>query len=400
MPPAQMQQPALTSLQGILVPTESVNPQAFFANTRRQVVLQKTISAFAGLGATDTIPILQSGILAEIVLKLTGSVVVALPTGTCATTALWPYGILKAARFSANGVSNLINAGGWELRARELVCNGELNDRGVANGIGGASPGTSRTQGTLGLASESWGLGSNVTAVAANTYNFDLTLKVPVAHDQVNLLGAIFAQTSSTALELNLDWESLANLFTLTGTATATVSMSVYPEAVVYSIPANPKGGIWVPNLSAFHSFVKTKAPNAVSNGLNEIKLAGRGVGRQLMRVLFRTFSGTAPGAPLAMTATNYTTPYWRYGGNTTPEQWIDGQDLREYNERVAGSDLGGFAGFGMLDWDSQWAFRDSIDEGAASELRFGFTIPNAVGLTSPYTEYTQETILAGATAA
>lgn len=390
---------ANVTMQGISVPASSVNPNEFFKRTRRQVFLQRTIPQSAGPGSTDTITILQTGVLSEVIVRLVGTIVVTLPTGTCASTWAWPYDLVRAARFSANGVANLINCSGWHLKARDIMRRGALDDRGVPQGIGGASPGTSRTQGTLSLASESWGVGQAVTAIPAGTYNFDLQIPIPVAHDPVNLLGAIFAQTTSTALELNLDYNPLGSLFTLTGTATVALAYSATVEAVVFSLPANPAGGIFVPNLSAFHQLIASKAPNAISVGANEIKLAGSGPGRQLMRLFFRTMNGTVPSA-LPVNATNYSQPYWRFGGNTTPEQWTDGQDLREWNERLFNTDFGGTEGFAVLDWDSQWAFRDSIDEATASELRFGFTIPQGVSLTSPYTEYVQEVILAGTTAA
>lgn len=392
------QAPQVT-LQGIVVPASAINPQEFMKRTRRQVFLQKTISASNGLGSTDTITILQTGVLSELLVRLVGSVVVTPNAGTVATNWRWPYDLVRAVRFSANGVANLTNCNGWFLKLRDNLRRGELDDRGVINAVGGASPGTARTQGTLSLASESWGLGQNVTAIGAGTYNFELVIPVSIAHDPVNLLGAIFAQTTSTALELNIDYANLVDLFTLTSNATVTMSWAVFCEAVVFSIPANPAGGIFLPNLSAFHQLIQTKAPNAVSNGNNEIKLAGSGPGRMLMRIMFRTFNGATP-VVLPMNATNYSQPYWRYGGNTTPEQWQDGQDLREQNERLFNSDVGGLEGFGVIDFDSQWSFRDAVDEASASELRFGFSIPNGVSLTSPFTEYCQEVILAGATAA
>lgn len=399
------QPPPNLTFQGIVVPGSSLNPKAFFAGTRRQYVLQKTLGAWQGFGNTDVVDTLRSGILSGYYIKLSGSLQINIGTGTVATTTRWPYYLLRAARFQANGQSNLINADGWHLRAREFMCNAQFTDRGVSNGVGGASPGTARTQGTMALSSESWGVGSNVTAIPTGNYDVELSFYVPVAYEQKMLTGAVFCQTLSTTLELDMDWANLTDLFILTGNATVTFTPTVTVEAEMFTIPSDGQGGMFLPNLSAFHSFIGSRAPNAIAIGNNEVTLAGQGVGRQLMRVIWRIQNGAAPAAiaPLlpitAAGVIQLQQPYWRYGTNTTPETWLDGQDLRYLNERDYGVDLAILEGFQCIDFDRIWAFRDSVDEGSATELRFGETIAGGVVLTTPFLEYTQDVILAGAAA-
>jgi hypothetical protein len=125
------------------------------------------------------------------------------------------------------------------------------------------------------------------------------------------------------------------------------------------------------------------------------------------MRILWRTQNGPAPaytpvipGGPGGGGATpNVTQPYWRYGTNTTPETFLDGQDLRYMNERDYGVDLAALTGFECIDFDRSWAFRDSVDEGSATEIRFGYSISSGVSLNAPLCEYSQDVILAGAAA-
>jgi hypothetical protein len=389
-------------MQGIQVPASAVNPQAFFAATRRQNLLFKTLGTNAGFGNTDLIPVLQTGILSHIRVRVFGTLTTANGTGTVASTFRWPYYLIRALRFTANGQSNLINCDGWALRLIALADRGPLDDRGVVNGIGGASPGTQVNQGTMAMSSESWGVGSGVTAIAPGSYDVELMFDIPVAYDNITLLGAIFAQTQSTDLEVAIDWANLSDLFVLTGTATATFTPSVQVEGTVYTIPS-VNNGIVIPNLSAFHSLTATRAPNNIAVGNNEITLAGQGVGRKLMRLTFRTMNGTGPSAtpqPLGMNATNYAQPYWRFGGNTTPETWADGRAFRAFAEELYNADIGSLAGYGAFDFSSIWAQRDSVDEGSATQLRFGFTIPNGVTLTTPFTEYLQQVIVSGAVAA
>lgn len=387
------------ALQGVVVPQSAVKPDVFFKKTRRMRIKQDGFT-FPGVGQTQRLSMRQVGIIGGLYIKFSGQVVVTLGGGTAATTNQWPYNLCRNIRFSANGQSNLINVSGWNLKPRECMARSDHNDRGVARGIGGASPGTSRTQGTMSMANEDWGLGQNVTAIvgAPTTYPVELEWYVPVAFDKVDLTGAIFAQTSATDLALELDFATQAELFTLTGAATAAVTGSFVVEADVYTIPQDGDGGIVVPDLSVFHSLIQTRYTSP-SNGLNEIRLAGQGVGRQLMRMWFRTWSGAVP-APLAMNATNYGNVGWRYGGNDTPEVYQDGKANAYWAEDLFGVDFAQQQGFGVLDWSSEFAFRDSIDEGAATELRLLVEIPSGVSLTSPYIEYVQETLFAGSVGA
>jgi hypothetical protein len=386
------------TFQNVVLPASSLNPPAFFALTRRQKVLQKQISAFGGLGGTDTIAQQRAGIVSGYEIHVVGSVVITTPTGAVASTAGWPYNLLRAARFQANGQSNLINASGWALRMREVARREGFDDRGVAQFIGGASPGTARTQGTFAFTSESWGVGQNVSAIPAGTYNFDLSFYIPVAYNPKTLVGAIFAQTQSTSLELNLDWANLSDIFTVTGTSTCVISAAVTVEADMFTIPSDGKGGLYLPNLSTFHSFISQKAPNQIGQGNNEITLAGQGVGRQLMGIFWRTWNGATP-APVIPTANNVMSPYWRYGTNTTPETWQDGQTLRIENERDYNTDIAQFQGYQAIDFDKEFGFRDAVDEGSATEIRFGYSLTSNVTIAGAFCEYSQDVLLVGAAA-
>jgi hypothetical protein len=389
-----MAQTPTAVMQGIEVPTSSIDPANFFRLTRRLNIPFKT-GSFAGLGQTDTTQLLQTGIVSGVTVKTTGTLTVTPGTGTVATTSKWPYGVAKNVRFSANGQSNLINCSGIHLKVREIMQRGDLNDRGVSQNIGGAYPGTARTQGTLSLSSESWGVGQNVTAVAGGSYPVELEWYLPIAFDDLNLLGAIFAQTSATDLVIAIDWASQSDLFTLTGNATVSLSMSTTYEATLYTIPQGPNGSVIVPDLSAFHSIIQTRY-GTPTNGLNEIRLSGQGVGKQLLRLWWSTYNN---GTPLALNATNYGQVGWRYGGNDTPEIYPDGKLMAYRAEKLYNTDLGSFAGVGAFDFCSENAFRDSVDEGTATELRLMLEIPNAVTLTTPYVEYVAETVSAGASA-
>ena len=373
-------------MQGIAVPAESVDPIQFFARTRRQVTNEKTF-AYAGLGAEDPVVIKKAGIVAGIMIKFSGTLTTAQGSGAVATTRRWPYDLLKYCRFTANNQSNLINCSGLKLKLREILANNDIDDRGVSNTIGASSV----SQGTLGRAADVWGVGSGQTAITDAARAVELSWFVPVAEDEVDLHGAIFAATSSTELSLTMGWETAANLFTLTGTATATLTGTVTLQLIRYSIPLGPNGEIVVPDLSVFHGLIGNRN-TTIQTGDNEVTLIGQGSGKSLLRVFYQLWSGATP-APIAMNNTNFGPQWWAYGANETPERFVDGQALREWNEHLYDSDIGGQWGFGAHDFAVQNAFRDAIDMGTTSELRIGVNVLAA--LTSPSLEYVQEVVFA-----
>jgi hypothetical protein len=393
-----MTAPAPTQImQGIEVPTSSVNPKQFFAQTRRLNVLQKNLGAFAGLGNSDTISILQTGVLGGLMIQLTGSIVTS-GTGTTATTGRWPYDLPKAVRFSANGQSNLINCHGGKLKAREIMHKGDLTDRGVVRGIGGASPGTQVNQGTMSLNTEAWGIGSNVTAIANGTYPFELEWFVPVAFDQMTLTGAIFAQTSATDLALSIDWAPLSDLFVFTGNNTAVFTGALNIFSTLYTIPQAANGQIIIPDLSTFHSLIESRA-TGIALGDNEIRLAGQGVGKQLLRLYGQIWNGTTL-APVPVNTTNYGNIQWKFGGQDIPETWNNGNAHAHVVEKLFDCDLATLQGIWCHDFASENAFRDSVDEATATELRFLVNLTNNVTLAGQSAiEYVQETASIGSAA-
>jgi hypothetical protein len=380
-------------LQGVEAPNVDVLPDAFYPATRRLLFPMRAITPIAGFGSTDSTQLRQTGIVAGLYIRVTGTLVFG---GTITGTSMswrWPLNLIRACRVSANGQSNLVNCNGAQLKFLEFAANTDLNDRGVSHTIGAT---TGVTQGTLSLSAEDWGtsgansLGPGFTVPATGTYTVDLEYFVPVAADQVSLIGAVYAQSSATNLTLDIDWETQANLVTLGGSATLTNTLQYQVQGLVYSIP-NVGGRYAVPDLSQFHQLAGFRTAN-VAQGDNEALLPGTGVGRKLLRLAFQVTQGATP-QPLAMTAANYGPIGWRYGGNDTPEIVANGQQLRYINERTYSTDVGKNWGFGCWDFASQFALRDVVDEGATSDLRLYFNLVSAP--TSPFAEILQETLFA-----
>lgn len=381
-------------MQGQDVPAANVNPAAFFEHTRRGMFGMKSISPISGLGSTDQVQLRQTGVIAGLEIRVSGTITFG---GTITGTVMsyeWPYNLLRAVRLSANGQANLINASGTHLKALSMM-KPDSQDRGVSKPVAA----TTATQGTFALNSEDWGtsagntVGPGKTVPATGTYTVDFTIFVPVAFDSKTLTGAIYAQTSSTALELAIDWSTQAQILaTLGGTATFAQALSYQVQGIVYSIP-NVGGKFVVPDLSAFHSVIGFERRD-IGQGDNEVLLPGVGVGRQLMRVAYNVLpSGVGSTAPLQVNATNFGQLGWRYGGNDTPEIVANGQQLRALNERLYNSDIGNVWGYACWDFANEWAFRDSVDEGATSDLRLLINLASAPS--APVLRCFQETIFA-----
>lgn len=388
----QVGQP-ISTLQGVAAQNVVVNPEAFYPATRRLKFAMKSPGAIAGLGSTDSTQLKQTGIIAGVDVRIFGTVVFG---GTITGTSMsyrWPYDLVRAARISANGQANLINASGLKLKALQMTQD-RVNDRGVSRSVGSGTV----QQGSLSLASEDWGtsgvnkLGPGASVAATGTYSVDMVIRVPIAFDPRTLLGAIFAQTAQTNLTCDIDYANQSDLLTLGASATVAFNLQSEISGVVYTIP-QVGGQFVVPDLSVFHQFVQSRS-TSLSQGDNEIMLPGTGIGRQLMRVFFQTWTGTgASASPLGMSAANFGQLGWRYGGNDTPEVYRTGTNLRYDNEDCLGVDLGGVWGFGAHDWCADWALRDAIDEGATSDLRLLVNLVNSPS--SPAFEFAQQTVFA-----
>ncbi len=381
------------TLQGIASPNVVVDPNRFYPATRKLTYPMQSQKAITGLGSSDSVELRKTGIVAGLLVRVTGQLQFGGTITGTSMTYRFPYNLVKACRVSANGQSNLINCTGQQLKAFEFAGNTDLSDRGVLRSVGA----TTHNQGTLSKACENWGqvstniVGPGVTVPATGNYDVELDWFIPLAADQTSLIGAIFAQTAATNLTLEIDWESQANLLSLGGSATFAHTLQWQVQGVVYSIPV-VDGKAVVPDLSQFHQIAGFRT-SALAQNDNEILLPGTGVGRKLMRVIGSISTGTAPGTPLAVTPANYNTMAWRYGGNDTPEAFASGQQVRSRNEQQWGCDFGRFWGLWGWDFVSEFAVRDIVDEGSVSDLRLVVGLVNAP--TTPFAEVAQETLFA-----
>jgi hypothetical protein len=378
-------------IQGIASPNMAINPQAFYAGTRRMRFPVTGLTSFAGLGSSDPVEVRKCGILSALIVRVKGTVAVATADPT-AWMYDFPYGLVKEFRLSANGQSNLIQARGITIRTHELTTNPKLSDRGVQRYFAG----TQYQQGTMSLDTDVWGAasgdpnpGAASGAHAPTTYSVDISYVIPVAADPKYLVGAIFAQSQATNVNLEIAWNTEAALVTK-GSAGLTWDIKYSIDAVAYSIP-QANGQFFVPDVTKFHQLTEFRKSLGTS-GENQLMLPGTGPGRVLLRAYVQgNRTSTLAGNPFAVNDTNYSAVSWGFGGSDTPEKWASGSDLAQQNERETGCSLGKLWGMMVLDWASENALRDVIDTSTTSDLRINLSLASAP--TGGYAQVAQELI-------
>lgn len=395
-----MKPSSVAFIQGVQTPDTEVDPQGFAAYTRRMRFAAQSPTPIAGLGSANQIQLKKTGIVAGLEIRMSGSVVIGGTIGTTTMSYEWPYNLLKSIKVTVNGQSTLIDARGGDIKVNEYQANRNLDDRGVQQRIGST---TARTQGTLSLSSDDWGgtgaaanfmaPGTNVAAIA--TYPIDFSYFVPIAADQVNLIGSVFGQSQATNINVELNWATQTDLFSAVG-GSATVSFTGVNfdiTGVVYSIPV-VSGKTKVPDLSQLHGLNHFQQ-SITASGDQEFLIPGTGAGRTLLRLTSQVYSSAAP---LAVNATNFGNMSYKFGANDVPEIVPNGAKLRSINERWYNTDIGAFWGFFAWDYANQYALRDVIDLGQTTDFRL--LVGPVSTPTNGIIHITQETLFAASVGA
>jgi hypothetical protein len=363
MPPPRNPQVQPVAMQGIAIPAAIVDKNEFFAPHPPAHPAGEGRPLHPGHLDAGRHPAAPLGHPLRDHLHITGNLTITPGTGTVASTAEWPYNLIKNVKFNANGASSLISARGWTLRAREIAKDEGLSDRGVVQTIGG----TSRNQGTLSLALRVLGrrLG-NTPALGAQTNAgrpgaHDPGRRGPVRPHRRDLPAAdLLAE-----LTVEINWAQPPTCSPSPATAR---SPSPAPSRCSPPSSRSPRqrrdhrpGPVDVPLPGGDQLEVALQA------GENEAVIVGQGAGKYVLRVIYQHYNGN--GAPLPMTAANFGLQAWRYGTAETPDQWIDGSALRIAMERAYNSDLGGVLGYGVHEF-AKAGFRDLVDMGTTSDLR------------------------------
>lgn len=282
-----------------------IDPVEFAVRTSRNRKSNPPV-AHPGFGSSWSQRIDAVGIVSRIFIMFEGTQTGAV--GAAAGTRQYPWNLLGRIRVSANGINNLFNCEGLDLRALMRVRRPYLwQDRHSLFVL---------------------------PTGAANAQTLKLLWEVPLAYDD-SLVGAIFAQTEETHLNVEVDVPSSAELYSANVPVFSNSTWRILVE--FFSIPiVDSKAGrkLVLPDITQLHGVI-TRDDNLSAVGEHIAPLTR--TGGILLRVMQR-FDNTDAGN--LDVAADVDAHGFRYGGNVdtiryTPSEFALWQNELDYGDRV-----------------------------------------------------------------
>lgn len=219
------------------------DPAAFFELTEKNEYTAFSVDV-PGSGASATRQLPQSGILGHVRIIFDGVITATLGTGAVTTSSRWPYGFLDQLTISANAQNDLVSARGTDLHVMRAIRHpGFIPNDGVDLVPGGIGAGQTLAGGANPLV---------------------LTWDVPIAIDDTSLIGALYAQSPSTALQIALRQAVTGDLLVTSGTATVnSITGTFFVQVTSFDIPisSGEQPGLIVPDLSRLHGINGHEVP-------------------------------------------------------------------------------------------------------------------------------------------
>lgn len=331
------------------------NSDAFFASTERNDYPLRQV-AFPGLGAQGVdVPLPQVGVLAGIRVTCKLSLVVS-GAGTVTSLYRWPWnGPVSRMALNVNGQTGILAAQGMDYRVRRNRVYRHPREE-VSS-----APATDATSGN-----------PNPGVIANGTYAVTLVYDVPITHDDYNLIGALYAQSDANQFFLRIDPAATAEVFTLAGGSTATLSGNYHVELTFFDIPSGDSSQgrqVILPNMSWLHGLLGFDQPYAAS-GEVEVALI-RTSGQLLATYIYLDNGGAAQIDPLAWDAVRV-----EYGANRRsrefrPMEQLIEKNVHDYNGRLK-------PGYVIFDNEVDNPVRDLVYPRGVTGLKVVATVPAA----------------------
>lgn len=269
-----------------------VDPASFFQMTKKNVTTPKTLAP--GAGATGGVQLLQTGVVSKLLITFVGTVTVA--TAAATTSDQWPYNLLKFFKLSANGANDLWSCDGIDLHTLRFCRYPAYVERVDAfpDVVGG---------------------GGNV---AVGTYTLSLTWEVPIAMDDTSLIGALYAQSSATNLQVTISQAANADLFSA-NPGNVTIAGTWFVTETFFDVPYNADGALVIPDLSRLHGFNSVDVP-ITNTGETRIPLIrSQGQLSRLFTSVRRSAAARLSALPNAAATAKLEALRLEYGGNQRP---------------------------------------------------------------------------------
>lgn len=304
----------------------TMNPALFDQLTQRMDLRpqQQTIPG-AVIGERMNYKLPARGIISDLRLHFDLSVTIATYSAQTVLD-LFPYGLIKTISVRANN-TDLVKCTGLDL---EILRRARYKSSDFSD------------------------IEATTIASSNGAKDVDFVLDVPLCTDPTTRMGSVFAQTDDTYLEIDIQFESQANLATLTGGTTWAWTGVVNSEVTAWEIPTvvapNGQRAIVLPDLGV-HAMIGTRNTYVNSAGIHKVEFS-RTYG-QLMRFFWTIWDESAKGFINPLTG----------GVNEVKFQYGQNQTLRRHTVR------------GLQHLNVQW-FRDILGKGY---LCFDFVAENSL---------------------
>jgi hypothetical protein len=297
--------------------------------------------------------LLQVGIVTKLRLLVVGTITTVGAPTTIVPTTKWPWGLIDRVTVSGNGQNDFIACDGWDLTTRQRLQNRALVD----------SWSFFPTDPTLAPFN-----------LASAAYPFRLQYEVPIAMDDITLIGSLYAQSEATNLTVRVAVAAQADLVTITA-GTFVIAATCFVEETIFEVPYDPqhKNTLVIPDLSVLHGLI---ANNAAIGAQTTADTQLYRIQGQLERLIWRQQDAQASVGwwPSA----SYTNAQLIYGSNQTPYSFQPVDHLRVRNMVDARMILPD--GIFAIDAIAENAARDQILLEGVTNLRLHTQYPAAGG--------------------
>jgi hypothetical protein len=337
--------------------TYAMNTQVFSENTERNDVPMK-VETYPGFGGTALdIPIAKVGVLSGVQIAVEATLKTVKGTGTVTPTFRWPWGLFKKIALTANGQTSLISPSGLDCRARHSrIFRNPRDPITVAPSVDGFGDPT-------------------LAVIPDGEVSVFAIYELPIVHDWYSITGSLFMQSDQTYAALHLEMPSLAELLTLTGTATAELlNANIKITTTTFDVPfaSTSKGRVLlVPDLQWLHGFI-TNTKNFANVGDVEVPLVR--VSGELLAVYFYMQNG--PGAIIK--PATWEQLRMEYGANRIPRNFKPVQHLLYKNADDYNGLIMPEVGYVCLDFEADNPSRDLVFPKGVTELKIVPTVKAA----------------------
>lgn len=319
---------------------------------------QSPIKAIPGAGNPDRFDIPGRGLLGLIELVFTGTTTLTPGTGSVTPTDLWPYGLLSNLSLRLNG-SPILNGHGHAFEYRRKVKTKNAPDA---------------------MTSAPTASGANVT---------EIHWLIPVAEDMIDLFGAVLSQADDLYISLEYVQETIANLFALTGNATAAITGNFQLNYYAFDVPVVPINNVQrgvLPDLDVLHRMSEFSTPAVV--GDTELRLQQTGGVIERLFVWIDNTNGAlidpASWSRVRMQFAETEEPI------TLPANVALSLNARHYFGRIAPKCL-------VVDFTAWKAARDGVYPKGVANPKIIVTVPNTVTLNAGARVFCMQESLIGA---